>query len=298
MPGKFVVKKGPTGKFRFNLVSTNGQIVATSEAYETKASAMNGIRAVKSLAAAALLEDQTAPAPKGAAATKAAGTTKKATPPAREPAGGACGYYTEVGLFGGPPQRRGCGQTEPPGSEASSSPSVELPAAGSPTAVAVTDADGAIAQYGPAVVFGGKSPAGGDTIPRSGAMTVSTKGTATVTSSASVKNVAAGPFTADSVKSTATASKAGAKGSATISKGVVVTAVDADGNPKTTKAVPNKPEPNLSFKGKNAIGDKFKLVVNEQKKGKDGSITVVGVHVYLLGPTAVGDVVVAESLAR
>jgi uncharacterized protein YegP (UPF0339 family) len=59
MPGKFVVKKGPTGKFRFNLLSTNGQIVASSEAYNTKASAMGGIRSVKSLAADAEIEDQT-----------------------------------------------------------------------------------------------------------------------------------------------------------------------------------------------------------------------------------------------
>ena len=59
MPGKFVVKKGSTGKFRFSLHSTNGQIVATSEAYNTKASAMNGIRSVRSLAADATIEDQT-----------------------------------------------------------------------------------------------------------------------------------------------------------------------------------------------------------------------------------------------
>lgn len=59
MPGKFVVKKGSTGKFRFSLLSTNGQVVATSEAYNSKASAMNGIKAVRSLAADAGLEDQT-----------------------------------------------------------------------------------------------------------------------------------------------------------------------------------------------------------------------------------------------
>ncbi len=59
MPGKFVVKKGSTGKFRFSLLSTNGQIVATSEAYNTKASAMNGIKSVKNLAADAAIEDQT-----------------------------------------------------------------------------------------------------------------------------------------------------------------------------------------------------------------------------------------------
>ena len=79
MPGKFVVKKGTTGKFRFNLVSTNGQVVATSEAYNSKAAAMGGIRSVRSLAADAAIEDQT---PKEWAAAesarKAAASVKKA----------------------------------------------------------------------------------------------------------------------------------------------------------------------------------------------------------------------------
>jgi uncharacterized protein YegP (UPF0339 family) len=93
MPGKFVVKKGSTGKFRFNLLSTNGQIVATSEAYNTKASAMGGIRSVKSLAADAEIEDQTtkewaageetrkatAAAKKAKAATKKKAASKKAS---------------------------------------------------------------------------------------------------------------------------------------------------------------------------------------------------------------------------
>ena len=59
MPGKFVVKKGTTGKFRFSLLSTNGQVVATSEAYNSKAAALNGIKSVKKLATDADVEDQT-----------------------------------------------------------------------------------------------------------------------------------------------------------------------------------------------------------------------------------------------
>jgi uncharacterized protein YegP (UPF0339 family) len=79
MPGKFVVKKGSTGKFRFSLLSTNGQIVATSEAYNTKASAMGGIRSVKSLAADAAIEDQTSKEwAAGEDARKAAASAKKA----------------------------------------------------------------------------------------------------------------------------------------------------------------------------------------------------------------------------
>ena len=78
MPGKFVVKKGTTGTFRFNLLSTHGQVVATSEAYNSKASAMGGIRAVKSLAADAAIEDQTTKEWAAAeAARKAAAPVKK-----------------------------------------------------------------------------------------------------------------------------------------------------------------------------------------------------------------------------
>jgi uncharacterized protein len=59
MAGKFVVKKGRTGQFRFSLVRRNGQTVATSEAYTTKASCMGGIKTIKTLAADAEVEDQT-----------------------------------------------------------------------------------------------------------------------------------------------------------------------------------------------------------------------------------------------
>lgn len=76
MPGKFIVKKGTTGKFRFNLLSTNGQVVATSEAYESKVSCMNGIKSVKNLAAEAVIEDQTTP--EGEAAAKEAAAKKAA----------------------------------------------------------------------------------------------------------------------------------------------------------------------------------------------------------------------------
>ena len=59
MAAKFVLKKGSTGKFSFSLVATNGQMIATSEAYESKASAVNGIESVKRNAADAAIDDQT-----------------------------------------------------------------------------------------------------------------------------------------------------------------------------------------------------------------------------------------------
>jgi uncharacterized protein YegP (UPF0339 family) len=59
MAAKFVPKKGSTGKFRFNLVAPNGQVIATSEAYESKASAVNGIESVMGNAPNAEIDDQT-----------------------------------------------------------------------------------------------------------------------------------------------------------------------------------------------------------------------------------------------
>ncbi len=60
MAAKFVIKKGTTGKFHFNLLATNGQVIATSEAYESKAAVLNGIESVKKNAPVAELDDQTA----------------------------------------------------------------------------------------------------------------------------------------------------------------------------------------------------------------------------------------------
>jgi uncharacterized protein len=56
---EFVLKKGSTGKYRFNLIATNGQVIATSEAYESKASALKGIESVKRNAPSAPVDDQT-----------------------------------------------------------------------------------------------------------------------------------------------------------------------------------------------------------------------------------------------
>jgi uncharacterized protein YegP (UPF0339 family) len=84
MPGKFVVKKGPTGKFRFSLLSTNGQVVASSEAYETKRAALSGVASVQKLAAAAKIVDTTVAAV--AAPPKPAAKKPAAKPAAKKPA--------------------------------------------------------------------------------------------------------------------------------------------------------------------------------------------------------------------
>jgi uncharacterized protein len=59
MAAKFVLKRGTTGKFRFNLLSTNGKVIATSESYETKSAAMRGIESVRKNARDAKLADET-----------------------------------------------------------------------------------------------------------------------------------------------------------------------------------------------------------------------------------------------
>jgi uncharacterized protein YegP (UPF0339 family) len=45
--GKFVVEKDPGGKYRFSLIASNGQVIATSAAYERRQAALSGIEAVK-----------------------------------------------------------------------------------------------------------------------------------------------------------------------------------------------------------------------------------------------------------
>lgn len=47
MAGKFVIKKSANGKFHFNLKAGNGEIILSSEMYETKPACENGVESVK-----------------------------------------------------------------------------------------------------------------------------------------------------------------------------------------------------------------------------------------------------------
>ena len=60
--GKFQVKAAGKG-FVFNLLATNGQVVATSEVYNKRDSLRNGIASVQRNAPEAGIEDQTAEKP-------------------------------------------------------------------------------------------------------------------------------------------------------------------------------------------------------------------------------------------
>ncbi len=47
MAGKYEIKKSASGKFHFNLKAGNGQIILSSEMYESKSAASGGIESVR-----------------------------------------------------------------------------------------------------------------------------------------------------------------------------------------------------------------------------------------------------------
>ncbi len=55
--GKFVIRKTNTG-VKFDLKATNGQVIATSEVYNSDAACKNGIESVKKNAPVAAVENQ------------------------------------------------------------------------------------------------------------------------------------------------------------------------------------------------------------------------------------------------
>jgi len=57
---KYDRKTSSNGKYYFNLKATNGQIIGTSEMYESESSRDNGIASVKENAPDATVDDQTA----------------------------------------------------------------------------------------------------------------------------------------------------------------------------------------------------------------------------------------------
>ena len=59
MAAKFVVFYDKAKKFRFRLLATNGEIIAVGEAYESKASCLNGIKSIQKNAPTAVLVDET-----------------------------------------------------------------------------------------------------------------------------------------------------------------------------------------------------------------------------------------------
>ena len=58
-PDCFEMKETGSGKFRFNLKSTNGQVIGTSQNYTTAAACDSGMQAVARAADGAATDDQT-----------------------------------------------------------------------------------------------------------------------------------------------------------------------------------------------------------------------------------------------
>lgn len=59
MAGTFELYEDASGQFRFRLKAGNGQTIAASEAYTTKAAAQNGIESVRTNAPDAPIVDKT-----------------------------------------------------------------------------------------------------------------------------------------------------------------------------------------------------------------------------------------------
>lgn len=47
MAGKFEIYTDKAGKFRFRLKASNGQVIATGEAYSSKSACLNGVESIK-----------------------------------------------------------------------------------------------------------------------------------------------------------------------------------------------------------------------------------------------------------
>jgi len=56
---RFEIYEDASGKFRFRLRAANNEIIAVSEAYESKSGCMNGVESVKTSAPKAMIQDLT-----------------------------------------------------------------------------------------------------------------------------------------------------------------------------------------------------------------------------------------------
>jgi hypothetical protein len=57
-PDRFDKKQTDSGKFRFNLKSSNGQVIGTSESYSSESGCDNGMKSVAKSAPGASIDDQ------------------------------------------------------------------------------------------------------------------------------------------------------------------------------------------------------------------------------------------------
>ncbi len=197
-----------------------------------------------------------------------------------EVGGGAFGYSVpNVVIFGGAQPVRGPEPTVTLAANASNSP--QRASSGS-----------ALVRFGPANLFS------------AGAMTVTSEGSlgpgGSVRSSAEIDRVNTSGqelFTASRLQSACNASEGAVNGSTTIGGGNVQTSEgnpDVDGD-EVIVPIPENPPPNTPVEGRlEGVGDSFRYVFNEQVRSGNG-ITVNAAHLYMLGPTATGEVIIGQS---
>ena len=212
--------------------------------------------------------------------------------------GGGFGHYTTVSLFGGPSVAVG------------PLPDIRLPAAGAEQPMTAFEASGS-AVYGPAHIFGGVWPVDVDLAPPSGPTTATTKGTlgarGSVTSTVDIvlrtprdPKSPGGfgplpPTQGDELHSSCTATETGATGSVRFVNAVMSHSTTPAGEPLEEEKIPDNPPPNFTRTGVlTNVGDRYRIVYNEQFLDPDGSITVNAVHMYLLGDIAVGESIIGQ----
>ena len=213
--------------------------------------------------------------------------------------GGAFGHWTKVSLFGGP--------SVPVGPI----PDVRLPPEGSAEPITARESAGS-AVYGPAHIFGGIWPATGvDIAPPSGPIVATTRGTpgpnGSVTSTVDItlrnppdpKSPGGWgplpPTQGEELHTTCTANQQGVTGSTRLKGAVMSKATTPVGEPIDEEPVPDNPPVNYTRTGVlTNVGDRYRIVYNEQIVEPDGSLTVNGVHMYLLGDIAVGDQIIGQ----
>jgi len=233
----------------------------------------------------------------GSKGTNAGGNTTTAAPAASTTAaakavskveGGAFGFSITVSLFNGPPATK------------EAQPSVTLPAGGSATPVTAT-APSLAGKFGPATFFtAGQTDVSTQGTPAGGSVTSSAKLTAITNDQAEV-------LVATTLTSTCTADATGARGSTTLTGGKldVDGGLDANANGSYTDpgdhapvnvSLDASPAANKSYDAHihvNGSQDNFRYVFNEQTPAT-GAITINAAHMYLLGPTAKGDLLVGQ----
>jgi hypothetical protein len=104
------------------------------------------------------------------------------------------------------------------------------------------------------------------------------------------------PVEGDELHVACTATANGPVGSTRFVNGVLTTTTDSGGAPLTTERIPDNPPVNYTRGGViTNVGDVFSVVFNQQIPNPDGSLTINAAHMYLFGPTAVGEVIKGQA---